>query len=185
MVCKYCGEQLKDGDNFCTNCGAFQQVNQQQMNQNYANQQQMNQNYMNQQMYNNTYNGNEIMSSKQFLERFASKKSKNWVTACIVICTISACSCVVTILFYSILAIIDFFVYTTVALILLKYKNWIPALCMSIYSAIACVLNMAQTGSPKGILGVVICIGATRVLYKISAAYKNYKLYGVYPESEL
>ena len=198
MNCTYCGSYVEPGTKFCPGCGAPQPVQPQQpvyqqSQQNYQQPyQQPQQPYQQpQQPYQQPYQAPNPyapanLSYTDFYNRYASKKTRSYVTWMAVIFFFTAgISLVLLLALGNTLGILDILVYGIMGAALLGSKQPIFALVPTIYGAVWSVVNLVGGGTPSGIVALIVGIACIGQLNKVQKAYNKYKLDGLAPTEEL
>lgn len=189
MNCVKCGNILEQNANFCTFCGA--KVEEEQtallvddeatglLTENdtaptySAGAQQ------------NTAPTFEVLTRKEFYNRFASKKTKSWVTAMVVVCFLSAGVSLVPLAFGNFLSLLDIVFYAAMGALLLSTKNWAFALVPTVYSGVFSLISAASSGSVSGVFAIVAGIMSTIALNKINKAFQAYQNNRILPDGEI
>ena len=194
MNCNYCGNYVEPGTKFCPSCGAPQPVQAPPQPQpqvtyttnNYYQQpyQQPQQGYQPPYQAPNPY-APQNLSYTDFYNRYASKKTRNYVTWMAVICFFTAVLSVAFVALGSSLSVLDIVVYAAMGGLLLASKQSVFALLPTIYGAIWTVVSIANEGSPTGFVAIVVGIACVSQLSKVQKAYNKYKLDGLAPTEEL
>ena len=197
MNCTYCGSYVEPGTKFCPGCGAPQPVQAQPQPQpqpvnyttnNYYQQptyQQPQQPYQPPYQAPNPY-APANLSYADFYNRYASKKTRNYVTWMAVIFFFSAfVNLILLFLTGNTLGILDVLVYAIMGAALLGSKQSIFAIVPTIYSAIGTVIGLVTTGTPSGIAALIVGAACIGQLNKVQKAYNKYKQDGLAPTEEL
>lgn len=121
------------------------------------------------------------ISEEEFFERFADKNVKSNYKASMIIAFITAALSLVLAVMGNVIGVIDIIVYAVVGGLMVKKKNWIFPLICAIWGGIGTVVGMATTGTPSGIVALVIAISATIGAKKVHDAYVEFKSTGVAP----
>lgn len=121
------------------------------------------------------------MDENMFYENFASKNTKSWVKATIIICFITAGLSLINLLLTSILAVIDIAFYLVIGILLSKKKKAGYPIAVAVYCGVLSVISLVLSGAPTGILALVVSIFAAVKLKKVNAAYEQYKITGLLP----
>jgi len=178
MHCTYCGKPLEPNARFCTGCGAA--VPQQTTDKVYE-----------QPTYQQPYAPAQPyvpvpanMSWKDFYNRFVTKKG--FVTWMAVICFFSsALSLVLFALLEDPILFLDIAIFVPMGILLLTTKHWVFALIPTIYAAIGTIISLASSGTPSGIVALVVGVSATGALFNANKAFRQYKLDGTLPQKPL
>lgn len=133
---------------------------------------------------NNAY-AEQIANEEQFYQRFASKKSKGWVNTIAIICIITAIVSLGQVALENFFHIIDVVVYTALAVLIFKKKNWIYSLIVTCYGGVFSIAGLLLTGVPTGFFAIIAGIFATIALKKVHDAYKIYRTSGQLPTTEI
>ena len=205
MICTNCGSLMEQGDKFCPRCGAAQpqppQPAYQQQQPVYQQPQQAYQPYQQpvyqqpyqqpQPVYQQPYQAPgayapQNMTYGEFYNRFASKKTRNFVTWMAVICFVTAAlSLVFAVTLENYLSILDIVVYVSMGILLLSTKQSIFATLPTIYGAIWTVVGLVGGGAPSGIVAIVVGVSCMGQLNKVKKAYDKYRMDGLAPMEEL
>ena len=195
MNCNYCGNYVEPGTKFCPGCGAPQPVQAPPQPQpqvtyttnNYYQQpyQQPQQGYQPPYQAPNPY-APQNLSYTDFYNRYASKKTRNYVTAMAVIFFFSAfVNLILLLVTGNALCILDVLVFAVMGAALLGSKQSIFAVVPTIYSAFGTVLGLVTSGTPSGIAALIVGVACIGQLNKLQKAYNQYKLDGLAPTEEL
>ncbi len=133
----------------------------------------------------NSYDASRKLSEKEFYERFVTKKAKGWTTAIGVISLITGAISIPLLFLGNFFSIIDIVFYITIGVLILTTKKWGLPLSVSIYSGVCSVISLATSGSPSGIVALIIGIYSTITLKKVNDAYKQYCRSGVLPSKPI
>ena len=125
------------------------------------------------------------LNEKDFYERFVSKKAKGWTTAIGVISLISGAISIPILFLGNLLSIIDIAFYILMGILILTTKKWGLPLAVTIYSGVFSVITLATSGTPSGIVALIVGIYATINLKKVNDAYKLYCRSGVLPQKPI
>ena len=124
---------------------------------------------------------NDVLGRKEFFEKYVSKKAKGYATVLAVIALISGALSIPSLIFGNLLSIMDIAFYIVMGILILTTKNWIFTLIVTIYSSIFSIITIAISGTPTGIVVLIVGIFATMNLKKVNDAYKQYLLSGILP----
>lgn len=201
MNCTYCGSYVEPGTKFCPSCGAPQPVQAQPQPQpqpvNYTTNNYYQQPYQQptyqqpQQSYQPPYQAPNPyapanLSYADFYNRYASKKTRNYVTWMAVIFFFTAAISLVFLLaLENTLAILDILVYGIMGAALLASKQTVFAVVPTIYGAIWSVIGMANGNTPSGVVAIIVGVACMGQLAKVQKAYNKYKQDGLAPTEEL
>lgn len=75
-----------------------------------------------------------MKNGRAFYGKYASQKTKGWITATMVISIVGAATNLIDFLFGDIISIVSVVFYLAAAFTLLFYKNWMLLLVITIYS---------------------------------------------------
>ena len=126
------------------------------------------------------------MSREEFFKQFISKKSYGYVTSMAIICFITAAlSGVIMAMTGEMLGLLDIAVYVTFGILLLATKHWVCAFVPSLYSAVWTFINLANGGTPTGIVALVVGASCVMVLEKAEKAYKKYRENHIIPDKQI
>lgn len=128
---------------------------------------------------------NSNLTKEQFYNMYASKKLKSNVKWFMIICFITAGISIVMLAMGNVFSILDMIFYGVFGFIILKKKDMIYPLIVTIYSGVFSVIAMAQTGTPSGIVALVVGIASVIGLNKVKKAYEVYLQTGQVPETEI
>ena len=126
-----------------------------------------------------------INSFEDFFEQFASPKTKNNVKWLGYICAFTAVVSIVLICIGNFVAILDVIFYGVFAFLLLKKKNWAFPLAVTCYSGIFSIIGFFVSGTPSGILALILSIKSTMAMKKLNDAYKEYQTTGQFPSQQI
>ncbi len=201
MICTHCGSLVEQGDKFCPRCGAPQAAQPYQQPQQPYQQPAYQQPYQQpvyqqpQQPYQPAYQqpypasgayAPQNMTYGEFYNRFASKKTRNFVTWMAVICFVTAAlSLVLAVTLENYLSILDIVVYVSMGILLLSTKQSIFATLPTIYGAIWTVVGLVGGGAPSGVVAIVVGVSCMGQLNKVKKAYDKYRMDGLAPTEEL
>ena len=197
MNCNYCGNYVEPGTKFCPGCGAPQPMQEQPQYQQpqpqvtYTTNNYYQQQPYQQQPYQQPYQAPnpyapQNLSYTDFYNRYASKKTRNYVTAMAVIFFFSAfVNLILLLITGNALGILDALIYAVMGAALLGSKQSIFAVVPTIYSAIGTVLGLVTSGTPSGIAALIVGVACIGQLNKVQKAYNQYKLDGLAPTEEL
>lgn len=189
MKCVKCGNTLETNANFCTFCGAKVEDEQTALLVDDEATGLLTETEpaftMHTGMHTNAGQTFENFTLKEFYNRFASKKSKSWVTAMVVVCFLSAGVSLIPLAFGNFLSLLDIAFYATMGALLLSTRNWAFALTPTIYSGIFSLINIANGGSISGYFAIAAGVMSTIALNKISKAYKAYQNDRILPDGEI
>ncbi len=124
---------------------------------------------------------NPDISEEEFFERFADKNVKSNYKASMIIAFITAAISIVPVALGNVVGILDIIIYVVVGVLMIKKKNWIFPLICAVWGGIGTVIGMATTGTPSGIVALIIAISATIGAKKVHDAYQSFKNTGVAP----
>ena len=178
MYCKKCGNELESTAKFCSRCGT--RIEEEQTVLLTEDKTAATVSYV--PNMNTSFNN---MSLKEFYMRFASKQSKGWVTAMVVVCFLSAAVSCVPLFLGNILSLLDIAVYAAMGALLLVTRKSVFALVPTIYSGLASVLTLAGGGAMTGVFALIAGTMSTLALKKIEKAYQSSQNDGVLPNGEI
>ena len=124
-------------------------------------------------------------SFAEFYELVASSKTKGQIKALGIIAIITAALSLVLTFTLNPLGVIDVIFYTVMAVLLFKKRSWIIPLIMVIYSGIFTIIELAVSGTPSGIVVLIVGIMAIINMKKLDTAYKNYQSTGIMPTEQI
>lgn len=151
MKCNNCGAELNE-NTVCPSCGAYegQTVNE------------------------------PLLSEKEYYDAYADKQVKSNYKWTMIISFITAgVSLVSVLLLGNIFAIFDCIFYLVIGILMINNKNWVLPLLVAIVGGIGSLIGMAMTGTPSGIVALIVAITATvkmKGFHKEYIEYKNRKL---------
>lgn len=179
MFCANCGKELDQDSKFCANCGAFVEVSQGANNNAYAE-------VNTASPY--TYAGvgaspAENISLKEFYNRYASKNTKSWTTAMVVISFITAGLSLILMFLDGFSYVLDAAFYGTMGGLLLAKRNWLFALIPTVYSGVFSLLYLATEGTMSGVFALIAGVMSTIALKKLHNAYKAYQKNNIPPHN--
>ncbi|MCC8074161.1 MAG: zinc ribbon domain-containing protein [Clostridiales bacterium] len=125
------------------------------------------------------------MDYKNFLNTFASKKTKNYTKSTGIICIITAVLSLVLLVGGNYISALDFIFYLVFGILVLTKNQWFLTLPVCIYGGVFSVVGLIASGTPSGIVAFVVSILATINLKKIADAFKSYSQSGQLPQSEI
>ena len=142
-----------------------------------------------------------IMPEKEFYQRFASKGTKGWAVAMIVLCFLSAAVGIIQIslnahelrlaMMFSraatllvMISVVEIVYYIIMGVLLLAKKKWFFTLIIAIVEVITrvAIIMISETFTYQGVFFLVVAIVCTIVLKKVNDAYRVYKNTGNVPE---
>lgn len=189
MKCVKCGNILEQNASFCSFCGTRVEEEQTALLVDYEATGLLTQNdpapIYSAETQQNTTPCFEDLTRKEFYNRFASKKTKSWVTAMVVICFLSAGVSLVPLALGNFLSLLDIAFYAAMGALLLSTKNWAFALVPTLYSGVFSLISAANTGSVSGVFAIVAGIMSTIALNKINKAFQAYQKDRILPDGEI
>ena len=121
------------------------------------------------------------ITEEEFFERYADKDVKSNYKASMIIAFITAALSLVLVVFGNVIGVLDIIIYAVVGGLMVKKRNWIFPLICAIWGGVGTVVGMATTGTPSGIVALIIAISATIGAKKVHEAYVEFKNTGVPP----
>lgn len=122
-------------------------------------------------------------NSRTFYGKYASQKTKGWITATMVISIVGAATNLIDFLFGDIISIVSVVFYLAAAFTLLFYKNWMLPLVITIYSLFFSFMLFEGFSFVVGLINVVSgCIGTIK-MRKVNAAHERFCKNGTEPDS--
>ncbi len=121
------------------------------------------------------------ISEEEFFERYADKDIKSNYKASMIIAFITAALSLVLVVLGNVIGVLDILIYAVVGGLMVKKRNWIFPLICAIWGGVGTVVGMATTGTPSGIVALIIAISATIGAKKVHDAYVEFKNTGVPP----
>lgn len=80
---------------------------------------------------------------------------------------------------------LDIAIFVPMGILLLTTKHWVFALIPTIYAAIGTIISLASSGTPSGIVALVVGVSATGALFNANKAFRQYRLDGTLPQKPL
>lgn len=148
----------------------------------------------NYQQYANSYDVNNpyanpngaMLTYEQFYELYASNKTKSNAKTISVICFITAAlSLILLFAAGDFIGIVDIIFYVIFGILIMKKPKWQLTLPVAIYGGIFSIIGLVTSGTPGGILALIISIMATVQLKKVDDAYKNYLMTNQVPPIQI
>lgn len=121
------------------------------------------------------------ITEEEFFERYADKDVKSNYKASMIIAFVTAALSLVLVVFGNVIGVLDIIIYAVVGGLMVKKRNWIFPLICAIWGGVGTVVGMATTGTPSGIVALIIAVSATIGAKKVHEAYVEFKNTGVPP----
>ena len=122
------------------------------------------------------------MTLEEFYNQFASKKTKSFVKWLMILCFLNAGLAAVLTVMLGPFMLINVALFAAFGVLLLKTRSWVVTLVIACYCGLDFVMSLIGSGSPSGIVLLVLAVAATTSLKKLQDAYRAYQADGRYPE---
>ena len=119
--------------------------------------------------------GFENLSLKEFYDRYASKNTRSWVTAMVVIAFLTAALSLILVVCGAYSYLIGVIFFMVMGALLLTKRHWGIALAITIYGGIGSLLSLAMDGTVGGVFALIAGVMSTIALKKLHKAYKEYQ----------
>lgn len=123
-----------------------------------------------------------MKNGRTFYGKYASQKTKGWITATMVISIVGAATNLIDFLFGDIISIVSVVFYLAAAFTLLFYKNWMLPLVITIYSLFFSFMLFDGFSFVVGLINVVSGFVGTIKMRKVNAAYERFCKNGTKPD---
>lgn len=123
---------------------------------------------------------------EQFFEAYAASATKSRLKILAIICFITAgLSLVFVLALGNYLSVVDVAFYTVFGILLLKKRNWVFPLVVTIYSGTFTVITIAMGGIPGGVVSLILGVLSVISMKKLNTAYQEYQSTGVLPGEQI
>lgn len=151
MICKTCGMEVPEGQNFCPGCGASVTD------------------------YVPVGIKDPELTLKEYLKLPENKKLKSNITSSAVICYICAAITLIVSILGNPFGILDVAIVLTCGILIQTIYSRAAAIVVLVYSIISTVITLIATGKLGGWLLVIAGIYAVIYTFKLRTEYNNYK----------